>query len=626
MKRWPLLLGALLIPSVAQAEVDVTRYVLELEVDPQAQVLVGDAAVELVADGQPLSLDFVGMEVDQVLLDEAPVAFTREAGQLRLDAAPPQGQPVVVRVRYHGQPDPYVEPWGAWGVVFEPERVFTLNVIEGARHWLPSHDALHDRAALTLSVTAPSAWKVAAPGSLVGVEEVDEGRSTTTWRADWDLPTYHIHFAAAPYEVIQEEHGGVPYTYWLTPSTDRASALETLSHAPRATALWVQRYGAYPFPKVGFDEINLGGAVENTSCVSIGQQVLNANTTFEEVVAHEMAHAWFQGVVTTATWEDLWLSEGLATYHEALYYAHTRAEDPDALADYTRSLATGYKSVASLGEGIFPVYDPQVLFGVTTYRKGALVFHMLRYLVGDQAFDDTLRAWLERYRYQAATTAQFQALAEEIHGDSLEDFFQQWVYGAGYPDYRLSWRQAQGGQVEVLLRQVQQEGGPFTLPVQLRLSGQGQERLVTLEVDGARAQGSFQVNFVPEQVTLDPQGWLLKDSSVEPWPEEPPEPDMGLPDMDQGDMGQDTGGDLGEDVALGDGSPDASEAGDVPQAQDLASGGAEGANPSQGCGCQSVGSAVDFSPRILFLSLSSTYGAQLFGRRRHRAPWGENRR
>lgn len=606
-------------PALAQAEVDVTRYVLELEVDPEAQMLVGDAAVELVADGQPLELDLVGMEVDEVLLDGDPVPFTRDAGKLHLEASPPQGQPVVVRVRYHGAPSPYVEPWGAWGVVFEDQRVFSLNVIQGARHWLPSHDVLHDRAALTLSVTAPQGWEVAAPGALVGVEPAGEGRATTTWRADWDLPTYHIHFAAAPYEVIQEEHDGLPYVYWLTPSTDRASALETLSHAPRATALWVQRYGPYPFPKVGFDEINLGGAVENTSCISIGQQVLNANVSFEEVVAHEMAHAWFQGVVTTATWEDLWLSEGLATYHEALYYAHTHAEDPDALADYTRSLATGYKSVASLGEGIFPVYDPQILFGVTTYRKGALVFHMLRYLVGDDTFDAILRGWLERYRFQAATTAQFQALAQEVAGQNLEDFFAQWVYGAGYPDYRLSWRLAQPGQIEVLLRQVQDEGGPFTLPVQLRVRGQGQEALLTLEVQGPRAQATFALDFVPEQVSLDPHGWLLKDSRTEPWPQEPePDPDMGTgADMGAPDL------DNPEDLSP---SPDAGDLSDIEEDSLLADMDQpqedepvrEGS--SEACGCQSLGGSVDIQAKMLFLAVRTTYGAHLMRRWRHHGP------
>lgn len=577
---WAWALALLLAPAAARAEVDVTRYVVALDVDVEGRTIAGDAAVELIADGAPVELDLVGYEVDAVWLDGAPVPFTREGGRLRLGGAPPgAGEAVVARVFYHGAPLPYVEPWGAWGLIFEEERVFTLNVTHGARHWLPSHDQLWDRAALTLSVTAPAGWAVAAPGARVGVEAAGEGRATTTWRADWPLPTYQIHFAAAPYRVLEEEHDGVPYIYWIGQETDLASAQETLSHAPRATALWASRYGPYPFPKVGFAEINLGGAVENASCVSIGHQILNANTTFEEVIAHELAHAWFQGVVTTATWEDLWLSEGLATWHEALYYAHLRPDNPRALGDYARSLATGYKAVSGLGEGSFPLYNPRVLFGVTTYRKGALVFHMLRYLLGESVFDELLRAWASRYRFQPATTADFQALAEEVSGRDLFDFFDQWVYRAGYPDYRLSW-QATPGALSVRLRQVQAEGGPFTLPVELEARRGDLRARFTVEVDGDDVRATVPLDFEPDEVILDPDNWLLKDTAAEPWelapdpdpePEPEPAPDLGL---DLPDLAPDPSPEVGE-----------------PDAMDLAED--NGAAPVDaraegGCGCISV--------------------------------------
>ncbi len=538
----------------AHADVDVTRYVLDLEVDFEAQMLLGQAEVLLVADGEPLVLDFVGYEISSLTVDGEAATFTREGGLLRIEADTVAGQEYRVEVRYAGTPDPYVEPWGAWGVIFEQERVFTLNVIEGAKHWFPCHDTVSDRAALTLSVTAPEDWLVAAPGVEVSREVVGPGVATTTWRSDWAMPTYHMHFAAAPYVVVEEEHGGIPFIYWFSPETNRELALDTLSHAPTATALWVERYGEYPFPKVGFDEIDLGGAVENTSCVSIGHQILNSPSTFEEVIAHEMAHAWFQGIVTTATWEDLWLSEGLATYHEALYYEHLNG--PQGLRSYARSLATGYKAVARQGEGNFPVYDPDVLFGVTTYRKGAMVFHQLRYLVGDETFDLILNTYLTRHRFEAVTTADFQAVAEDVSSLDLEDFFAQWVYGAGLPDYRWSWSVTEDGQVALRLRQLQEEG-PFTsLPVEFALRADEQEHRVKVWPEDEDTVVRVDVAFVPTSVGFDPDSWLLKDVDEEPWfepepePEPDPEPDMGAdleedtsPDFNEPDLDWDDGTD-----------------------------------------------------------------------------------
>lgn len=569
---WALVLVAM-SPAAAQAEIDVLDYDLSVALDVSGRKIDGEAVLTLVGDGAPeLSLDLVGFEVDEVQVGGQRADFRREQGVLRVVAEVPEGQEATVLVRYRGEPSPYVEPWGAWGVRFEEDRVFTLNVIEGARHWFPSHDVLRDRATVTMRVMAPESWVVAAPGTLESVVEAGEGAAQTTWRADWPLPTYQVHFAAAPYQVIEQEHDGVPHVYYLMPETDPERALETLRHAPDSLALFVSRYGPYPFPKVGFDEIDLGGAVEQASCVSIGGQILNAtNRTYEEVIAHEMAHAWFQGVVVTADWDDLWLSEGMATYHEALYHAHARPDDPDALSDYVNSLALGYRSVAELGEGVFAVHDPEVLFGVTTYRKGALVFHMLRYLIGDEVFDALLLAWLDRHRFGVATTEDFQALAEEISGRDLEPFFAQWVYGAGWPDYRLSWQaepvdDGAGYVVEVALRQVQTVGGPFTLPVELELVLGDQRQRVVMDVDGAEVRQRFEVPFEPEAVALDPGRWLLKvveEEAFVPGPEDGEDVEVGDDVGANGDViADDADAGLAEDAgAAMDGGP--TDAGDA---------------------------------------------------------------
>ncbi|MBM4373120.1 MAG: M1 family metallopeptidase, partial [Deltaproteobacteria bacterium] len=405
--RLPTLLFLLLLSTPTQA-LDVTHYDLELGLRADTEVLEGRAVLDLVLDDADaaaahVELDFVGLEITSVLVQGLPTAdWSRDGGLLSLPLPPGSvsGTQVRIEISYTGAPEPYVAPWGTWGVVRSQDRVFTVNVTEGARHWFPCHDRLEDKATVDLAVTVPDPWLVAAAGTLEEQVPLDGGRTRFRWSAAWPIPTYLIHFAAGPYMLTEEEHGGVPFFYWLHP-TLYGDAADTFAHAPDALEMLTARYGPYPFPKVGFDEIDLGGAVEHPSCISLGTQLLTPTRSYEEVIAHELAHAWFQGVVTVASWDDVWLSEGMATYHEALYHEHVHG--PGTLADYMESLAISYRTLAEMSEGQFPLSAPEVLFGVTTYRKGALVLHALSYLMGRDVFDVFLSDYLEAFAWSSAS-------------------------------------------------------------------------------------------------------------------------------------------------------------------------------------------------------------------------------
>ena len=561
-----LLVSAVCAP--AAAELDVQHYEIHVDVDLDSENITATTHVTALADGaDTITLDLVGYDVDSVTVDGLPAPFERRDGTLHITpvAPPDAGASTVVSVDYAGAPVDYVEPWGTWGVVFRADRVFTVNVTHGARHWFPSHDVLRDKATVRIHVTGPSDWTTAAPG-LLEQTDVEGDRTTTTWFADFPVATYLIHFGLGRYEVIREEHAGVPYEYYLLPGSWEGGGRALFAHAPAALALFTARYGDYPFPKVAFDEIDLGGAVEQPSCVSIGSQIIQAGDRYDEVIAHEMAHTWFQGVVTVDSWENLWLSEGLATYHEALYHEHTGGD----LADYTTSLALSYRSNAEGVEGVFPLYDPEVLFGVTTYRKGALVFHTLSGLLGPEVFHAVLVEWIDRYRWNSAGTEAFREVAEDVSGVDLVAFFDEWVYGKGWPRYELAWRyRGDDGELDVELRQTQPEDwATFTTPITLELEGANDTARVEIAPSGREATATFAVAFSPEGVTLDPDRWLLAqvangefrgtadgpDPEPEPTPEPTPEPAP--------EPGPDVGIDVdGDDTSSHD--PDASTSGET---------------------------------------------------------------
>ena len=527
MRRLCALLSFMLFAPVPAIALDVSHYYLDLLLHPEAQHIEAMASLDLTVAKEDLvagkfPLHFVGMTVEMVAVDGLIVDYEHSGGLLTVGLPEGMGPGShQVEVHYYGTPEPDVTDWGTWGMVFEANRVFTVNVIEGARHWFPCHDVLSDKASFEIRVTVPETWEVAAPGKLLQVDQGNVVRSFH-WLSDWPLPTYLMHFAAAPYTVIEEEHDGIPYLYFLHP-TEWEVAQATLNHAPTAMAMLQERYGDYPFPKVGFDEINLGGAVEQPSCVSIGTQIFAAPEDFADVVAHEMAHSWFQGLVTIADWKDLWLSEGLATYHEALYYGYLNG--PEAEQDYVASLALSYRTNAQAVEGFFPVYDPQQMWGVTVYRKGALVFHMLRYLVGDVSFEALLNDYLAEFGGGNASTADFQQVAAESSGVDLQPFFDEWVYGVGYPQFQVAWRFADG-QLDVRVAQAQpDEWATFTsLPLDLLVHGQyGAYQLLSVELTGRVTTTTFELAFEPSELAVDPAGWWLLKSTFVDYPKSPVE-------------------------------------------------------------------------------------------------------
>jgi len=518
------------VAAPAAAEIDVTHYRLSLDIDPTAQLLTASAEVTLVHDGAPqIVLDLVGLDVAAVTLDGATATFSRGDGTLAIDApGVTDGTSVTVVVDYSGTPEPYVEVWGSWGIKWEANRVFSVNVTHGARYWFPSHDQVWDKATAEFLITVPPGWSATAPGEQLG---------TDPWHysADWPITPYLIAFYAGTYTVTQETHGGVDVNYWLHP-TDWTKASATFDEIGEMLAWLESRYGAYPYPKLAWAEINLGGAVEVPSCVAIGTQVVGSTEVKKDVVVHELAHTWFQGQVTIASWDDIWLSEGMAAYHEVLWEEHKGG--PEALQETAYSYGLAYRSIADLLEGYFPIYAPLQYFGYTVYKKGAHVWHSLRGILGDAGFQAMLTDYLALYSGSVAATEDLIPLIDAQPSAAMPgaQFIDEWIMQAGFPIYRVEWRPRWDGTgAEVTLSQTQTEGDtPYMIPLTLAFRGEGQETRHTVTYEdwsGAMQPGSAAADVdVPhaiEEVVVDPDRWVLHEAEIVGLPavEPPPEPD-----------------------------------------------------------------------------------------------------
>jgi aminopeptidase N len=269
----------------------------------------------------------------------------------------------------------------------------------------------------------------------------------------------------------------------------------------------------YPFDKYGHSLFeNYGGAMEHQSNTSYYSGLIRGDNAYDDIVAHELGHQWFGDYVTLADWDDIWLNEGFATFTEYLWNEHFA---PDNLAQLMAAREQYYIS-NEVRVGRYPLYAPPAdfLFGVTIYEKGAWVLAMLRYQLGDEAFFAGMRAYLTAHAYGNATTADFERAMEEASGSDLRPFFDQWVYGSGFPTYQTSWksRPVNGHfQVDLRIRQTQKGGTKvYTTPLDVEVvSADGTRVRRRVDVVARKTVVSLCFDFDPANVVVDPDNHVL---------------------------------------------------------------------------------------------------------------------
>ena len=509
--------------SLNQSKIDISFYDIALDINFESNTINGSVAVNGFIDNNPpayIELDFYNnMTVDSILQNNGQVSFLHDQNKIKI----PINNIIIqddnyfsILIKYQGTP----QDCGAGGFKFDEhlgvDHVWTLSEAYCARSWWPSKDDPSDKAdSIYIRVTVPANpnFIVASNGLLESITN-DGGKNTFFWIERYPITTYLVSLAIYPYTIWSEQYissisnDTMAIEHYVFP--DRyESSFSNYSLTGEMISFFSGLFGEYPFiaEKYGHADFKWGGGMEHQTLSSMGSSSQN-------LIVHELGHSWWGNLITCKTFNDIWLNEGFARYCQALWVEHTNGEEAyfSFMNDY-----------AYYGDGTIYVENPssnsQIFNSNLSYNKASWVLHMLRHKVGDDTFFEILKSYAsnDSLAYNAASTTDFQKISEDISDQNLELFFQQWIYEEGYPKYEMSWWQDGNATYKVKIDQIQ-SSGLFSMPIDLNFSGSIGPLLIdtTIVVESSSSNHLYEIsglNFFVENVTLDPNNWILKEVS-----------------------------------------------------------------------------------------------------------------
>jgi aminopeptidase N len=509
-----------------QSGIDVLHYVFRVSLSDESDEIAGDATIDIRfrEDGlTAFSLDLSspaagkGMTVSGVTAAGAPVNFEHKDNRLRVVLRAPaaaEGR-CSVNVTYRGIPGEGLRI----GRNRHGERTFfSENWPDKARGWLPLVDHPSDKATSEFLVTAPARYQVVANGLLEEERDLGDGRRLTHWKQSAPIASWLNAVGAAQFAV---HHAGtvkgIPLETWVY-HQDRDQAAPALeAPARRVLEFYIEHIGPYPYQKLAnVEAAGLSGGTEHASAIFYGEYNLSGRGV-TSLVAHEIAHQWFGDAVTERDWDDIWLSEGFATYFELLFREHDAGRDAfHAGLERSRNIVfAAEKRSPDLAVIHQNLADTRRVLNALVYQKGGWVLHMLRGLLGTDVFWSGIREYYRRYRDGNASTADFVRVMEETSGKDLSWFFRQWLTRPGSPEISGTWSfDPDQNQVAIELAQIQ-PGDPYRLPIEVGIKADGRDepRIEKLELNSQQGRFEIKADKAPTEVTLDPNHWVLMKAS-----------------------------------------------------------------------------------------------------------------
>ncbi|HEY7081885.1 MAG TPA: M1 family metallopeptidase [Nitrososphaeraceae archaeon] len=345
-------------------------------------------------------------------------------------------------------------------------QAWTQGETTESKYWFPCIDQPQAKYPREIEVLTPANVTVISNGiekSKSRVEILQDNNNDSkklirhTWEEKIPNPAYLTSVVIGTFSRKDEEYLSsrskrkINLSYFWPLDFDHDYGVRNFQNTPRMIKYFEEFLDSpYPYDKysqVTVEGFELGG-MENTSCTTLTRNILydergSLDYTSDDVISHELAHQWFGDLITCKDWSHIWLNEGFATYFEALYREASRGIDE--FQNYILQMADSYLDEASTlykRSIVTKVYKhPDELFDSHSYKKGGCILHMLRNYLGYEIFKKSLKTYVDTYKTKSAKTDDLRKIFEYVSGKSLEQFFDQWVYGAGHPELDIEFSQ-----------------------------------------------------------------------------------------------------------------------------------------------------------------------------------------
>ncbi|WP_456420703.1 M1 family metallopeptidase [Lutibacter sp.] len=513
---------------------DLIHTKLKVDFNFEKSQMNGEAWITLSPHFYPtnkLVLDAKSFKIYEVKINNnnAPYNYSNDELTIELDKTYKKEENYTVYIKYTANPEEVRQKGSnvikdAKGLYFidpkdedpeKPTQIWTQGETESSSCWFPTIDAPNQKTTEEIYMTVPNKFVTLSNGKLISQTSNADGTRTDYWKMDKKHAPYLFFMGVGEFSIVKDTWNGIDVNYYVEKEYESV-AKDIFGKTPEMMTFFSTITGV-PYQWNKYSQIvvrdYVSGAMENTTAVVHGEaaqqkkgQLIDSNE-WEGTIAHELFHHWFGDLVTAESWSNLTVNESFATYSVYLWYEHKYGKDKanahmyDDVQTYLQSQSEGKKLVR------FYYENREDMFDTVSYHKGNAILHMLRDVLGDEAFFAGMKNYLVEHKFGTAEAQELRLSFEEVSGKDLNWFFNQWYYGDGH--IRLSVTYDYNTIINTVTININQQGKTFKFPLSIDIYEGKNKTRHNVWVDKTRNSFTFPFNKLPKLINVDAKHVLL---------------------------------------------------------------------------------------------------------------------
>jgi len=512
--------------SQAGARFDITNYRIEAQLIPDQHLLRAGADITLIPYEATRSVVFElngSLKVETVERNgkpltgivQDPVGMGALGPNVRVDLGEvvPANQPVTLRFRWSGAlVSPEGGPLATKRLAYiGPEGSYLMY----AARWFPFHDYAADRATSDITILVPQNMQVAGSGDGPVTKQPPGKDGNARYRFVHSQPALIGNIAAGPYIIKNLHYGKYEIEFYALPGSE--NRIDRYAEMiGKALEFYTQQYGSPAFGTrftVAQTDDETLDAYAAPGMMFLSTKLFDsAHAAPEERLQREVAYQWWGQTVGLRSFDDAWISQGLAEWSSFALRETTLTGGPlDAAQRDEQERALTFEQTASIARAPGALDDQSAAYQSIVYYKGAMVFRMLRETLGKEKFAQLLHTFLDQYRGKSASIDDFEKLTTQVAGRNMRYFFAQWVEGTGVPEFGAEYQiiRTRGGKFRTR-GTVKQNLESLNMPVEVQLHSEGDNQTTSVNMEGKSEDFDFESNGSPIEIIVDPNNKILR--------------------------------------------------------------------------------------------------------------------